>query len=242
MKYWLKLLPLLGVASALQAQSWEVYLSSGVQSPATGLSAETIDQFGDRLGRSLSASSDFRQLSLGGGYNLLSYGPWRFRAGAEVSLGGPTPDLTVRYLTTSGLTSYYAFATGALKLTTFSPGVNFDYVAPWAGEYGLGLEGRMQRLSFDAGSVTMGIPGESGSMPGAKLKYDTTDPFLTAHAAFVQQYPEYAVFARFTLAFNLKSATPVGSYAPSQFGGLDGQLLAALLPRKEVKVSAGMRF
>jgi hypothetical protein len=242
MKKGLNLLPLLGLSCALQAQSWEVFLSSGVQSPASGLASETLDPYGDRLGRSLSPSSDFRQLSLGADYNLLSYGPWRLRAGCEVSLGGPSPDLAVRYLAISGLASYYVQAAGSLKLTSINPGFAFVYVAPWAGEYGLGLEGRVQRLTFDAGSVNVLIPGESGTLPGATLKYGTTSPFLTAHAAFVQQYPEYAVFARFTLAFDLKSATSVDSYSQAQFGGLDGQLLAALLPRKEVKVSAGMRF
>ena len=239
---WLKALPLFALTGALQAQNWEVFLSSGVQSPSTALATETVDSFGLREGRSLSPSSDYRQLSLGASYNLLSYGPWRLKAGAEASLGGPSPDLVIRYLAVSGLSQYYVQASGALKLTSVNPGFNIDYVAPWAGEYGLGLEARMQRMSYTAGSVTTALPGLAGVQPAATLKYDTTNPFVTAHAAFVQQYPEYAVFARFTLAFNLKSATPVGSYTEAQFGGLDGQLLASLLPRKEVKVSVGMRF
>jgi hypothetical protein len=195
------------------------------------------------VGQSLSPSSDFRQLSLGADYNLLRYGAWRLRAGVEASVGGPNPDLMLRYLSTVGFTEYFVQVSGTSKLRTVSPGLNLVYVAPWAGEYGLGIEARLQHLSFDADNVAKDIPGVSGlALPGISISKSSTDPFLTAHAAFVQQYPDYAVFARFGLAFNLKSAVPVASATQAQFGAVDPSLLEALMPRKEVKVSVGMRF
>lgn len=242
MTRWVQLLPLLGAGCMLCAQNWEVQVSSGVQSPSRALVQESIDAYGQRSGRSFSTSSDFRQLSVGGSYNALSYGALRLRAGVAATLGGPSPDLVIRYLRSTGLQSYYAEASGQLKLSSVDPALTLVYVAPWAGEYGLGVEARMQKLAFDAGSVTKDIPGSSGAQPALSRSLSRTDPFLTLHAAFVQQYPDLAVFARFTLAFNLKSAVTADSFTEAQFGSLDEQLLGALFPRRDVKVSVGVRF
>ena len=233
--------PLLVLGCALNAQSWEVYVASGVQSPSHAMSNEAADGMGQRMGKSLALSADFRQLSLGGSYNLLSYDAFRLRVGAEASVGGPSPDLVIRYAT-GGFQPYYVEATGSLKLRSINPGISVAYVAPWAGEYGLGLEARMQRLSFESQNVVKFIPSASGTMPGVSISRTSTDPFLTAHATFVQQYTDYAVFARFTLAFNLKSATSLDSMSQEQFGALDATLLDGLMPRKEVKISVGARF
>jgi len=239
----MKLLLLMALPCLLEAQNWEVFVATGVQSPSTGLSDETLNTYGQRQGRSLSLSSDFRQASLGASYNLLSYGAFRLRVGVETTVGGPNPDLMVRYLVPSGLTEYYTQASGTLRLQTTSPGLTVVWVAPWAGEYGLGVESRMQKLTFSAGSVAKDTPTQVGTnLPAILMSKASNETFMTAHAAFVQQYPEFALFARFLLAFNLKPSTTVGSFAQDQFGSVDPGLLEALMPRSEIKVSAGVRF
>jgi hypothetical protein len=136
---------------------------------------------------------------------------------------------------------------GTLKDVSWSPGLSAVYVSSGAGEYGVSLEERMEMLEFsilEGASVSTGGGGvdETQDLAGRTLRKRLTDTCLLVHATFLQQYENFGVFARIALGRSFKAGRSIGGYGPQSFFPLDPDLLEALRPRQEVRLSVGIRY
>ena len=141
-----------------------------------------------------------------------------------------------------GTATHYLQAQGTLKATSLNAGLSAVYVSSGAGEYGVTLERRSQALEFDVPQAVVSFPGDTALVTGQKLKKTLADPFLSAHATFVQRFEGFAVFSRVSFGVNLASSPALAGYPEASFQNLDPGLLAVLRPRQEVKISLGARF
>ena len=230
------------VGASLSAKDLDVYLSFGLLSPRKDLSNQVVDSLGQPTGQMFQPASDFRMAGLGVAYTLLGRGAWRLRGSLEMAGSVQDPGATLRYLEYSGLTSHYLQAEGSLKATSLNVGLSAVYVSSGAGEYGVTLERRSQALEFDVAQATVSFPGDTALLSGLKLKKTLADPFLSVHATFVQRYEAFALFSRVSFGIDLTSSPALGGYPESSYQNLDPDLLAALRPRQELKLSLGVRF
>lgn len=239
MKHLMLVLPLLA-GGCLAAGDLDIYLTASVLSPRKNLASEYLNADGQKLGRSLQLSSDFRQLGGGVAYSFLSFGPWRLKGQAEFTVGPSDPAFTLRYASDQGVEPLVE-VTGDLQYYSVSPGISLVYRSSGLGEYGITLENRFQWMSgyFEKGLWSVAGPDTPAWV---ERKADLSDPFVSINATFVQQYQRMGFLARISYGINLKSPKKVGDFTEAQYIAMDEKLLEALRPRQEIKLSAGVRF
>jgi len=209
--------------------------------PVRNLSDQTVDQFGQQTGQLFQPTQDLQMISIGAAYTFLSEGLFQFRGNLEYAMSIQNPQTELRFLQYQGTINYFLEASGTLKCTSINPGLTVVYVSSGAGEYGLTLEERFMAMEYDINQATYAFPSP-GQAPSLSLKKQLVDPFLSVHATFVQQYQSCGLFARISYGLDLRSIPAIGGYQQQDFQTLNDDLLEALRPRQEVKLSLGTRF
>lgn len=230
------------VGGLLQGGDLDVFLSASFLGPKKNMVSETVDQYGQRHGRSAMLSTDFRQMGAGISYAFLDFGPWRLKGDLEANFSYSDPGCHLFYTKqVSPTLEEYIDVSAKVKSYSINPGLSVVYRSTGFGEYGLSYEQHFQtlRCHWSGGRWEHSSPIEP---TWEERKISLSDPFLSAHATFVQQYQDFGFLARISYGVNLRSAKGVNDFTDAQYARLDKDLLELLRPMQEVKLSAGVRF